>query len=126
MKYRQPIINTFKPSRAIKSMPYPVQNICAVERKIKEIKPEADTKVRVIGTVVSKSENSFILDDGEGTVQVFIDSKLLQNIADGKIIRVIGHVAQNANGFDIRAEIIQDLSGLNMKIYETVQKLWKA
>lgn len=101
------------------------QNISAVERKIGEINPEADTKVRVVGTVLSKGENSFILDDGEGTVQVFIDSKLLQNIAEKKIVRVIGHVSQNSNAFDIRAEIIHDLTGLNLKMYEAVQKLWK-
>lgn len=106
-------------------MPYQTQNICAVERKIKEINPETDSKVRVIGTVISKTENSLMLDDGEGTVQVFIDSKALQNITERKIVRIIGHILPNASAFDIKAEIIHDMTGLNLKTYETVQKLWK-
>ena len=117
--------NTFKPSKRIKHMQF--QNVCAVERRIKEINPEVDTKVRVIGTVVSKSESSFILDDGEGTVQVFIDPKEMQNITERKIVRVIGHVSPNGGSFDLRTEksLIHDLTGLNLKTYETVQKLWK-
>ncbi len=101
------------------------QNISAVERKISEINPEADSKVRVIGTVISKAENSFILDDGKGTVQVFADTKVLEAIAENKVIRVIGRVSPNEKSFDIRAEIIHDMAGLNTKIHDTVQKLWK-
>ena len=105
-------------------MAYQTQNISAVERKIKEINPETDSKVRVIGTVLSKTENSLMLDDGEGTVQVIIDPKAMQNIVERKIVRVIGHVLPNASAFDIKAEIVQDMTGLNLKTHETVQKLW--
>lgn len=101
------------------------QNISAIERKISEINPEADSKVRVIGTVVSKAENSFILDDGQGTVQVFADLKILEAIAENKIVRVIGRVSPNESAFDIRAEIVHDMAGFNTKIHDTVQKLWK-
>ncbi len=121
--YRQPHIPTHLNLLCLFSC-MQFQNISAVERKISEIDPESDTKVRVIGTIVSKAEGSFILDDGAGTVQVFIDSKLLQNISENKIVRVIGRVSPNAASFDIRAEIVHDMSGLNMKTHETVQKLW--
>lgn len=105
-------------------MAYQTQNICAVERKIKEINPETDSKVRVIGTVLNKTENSLMLDDGEGTVQIFADSKALQNVVERKIVRVIGHILPGASAFDIKAEIVQDMTGLNLKTHETVQKLW--
>ena len=105
-------------------MAYQTQNISAADREIKEINPEADTKVRVIGTVLSKTENAFMIDDGEGTVQVFADSKALQNVVERKIVRVIGHILPNASAFDIKAEIVQDMTGLNLKTHETVQKLW--
>lgn len=102
------------------------QNICAIERKISEIDAQSDVKVRVLGTIVSKAENSFILDDGSGVVQVITNPKLENNLSESNRVRVLGKISPNGEKFDIIAEIIQDMSGLNTKVYEHVQKLWKS
>jgi len=106
-------------------MPSQFQNIVAVERKVSEISPENDVKVRVVGLVVSKSENGFLLDDGTGTIQVFINSDLLKNVEEKKLVRVFGRVTPTSDKFELTAEIVQDMAKLNMKTYDNVQKLWK-
>ncbi len=105
-------------------MPAQFQNIAAVERKVSEIDPENDVKVRVLGTIVSKSESGFMLDDGTGAVQVFINSALLKDIEEKKLVRVFAKVAPNSEKFDLNAEIVQDMGKLNIKTYEKVMKLW--
>jgi len=106
-------------------MPAQFQNIVAVERKVSEINPENDVKVRVLGTVVSKSENGFLLDDGTGTIQVFITADLLKGVEEKKLVRVLGRITPTPDRFELTAEIVQDMAKLNVKTYDNVQKLWK-
>lgn len=105
-------------------MPTQFQNIAAAERKVSEINPENDVKVRVLGTVVGKSEGGFVIDDGTGTVQVFINPDSLKKVEEKMLVRVFGRVVPNSERFDISAEIVQDMSKLNIKTHEKVMKLW--
>jgi len=95
-----------------------------VDKKINEIKVSKDSKVRVLGTVVSKIDKSLFIDDGTGTVQVIGSSDIIKDVKENQLVRVFGRVIPASNGFDIYAEIIQDMTNLNIKLYSTVMNYY--
>jgi len=96
-----------------------------IKRNIPEINPEVDLKIKVLGFVVDKKENTFVIDDGSGKVKVFVDeSSLLDNININQLIRVFGSTLPTEDGFEIKADAIQDLSNLNINLYKKVEELY--
>lgn len=90
-------------------------------RRINELS-ETDYRVRVIGTVVSISSDEQILDDGTGTINVRTDNKLEM----GTLIRAIGRIFRKDDGtFELNAEIIQDMKGLDIELFNKVRELQK-
>ncbi len=92
------------------------------ERSIKDITPD-DKIVRVLGVVVGRDEDNFsiMLDDGTGRAVVqFIDPDQFQKAEAGKRVRIIGRAMIQDDVF-IEAELIQDMSRLDMGFYEQVR-----
>ncbi|MDY6776951.1 MAG: OB-fold nucleic acid binding domain-containing protein [Candidatus Nanohaloarchaea archaeon] len=89
-------------------------------RDVEEIDPDTDTKVRVLGTVLDTREDSAMLDDGTGTVEVFMDADDLEDVREGQRVRVFGRVLPTADDFEIQGELVQDMSDLDMDRYEEV------
>jgi hypothetical protein len=90
-------------------------------RNISEINDE-DFRVRVIGTIVSVAPNERLLDDGTGTINVVTDQKL----EVGDLVRVIGRVFRKDDStFELVAEIIQGMKGLETDLYNKVRELQK-
>ncbi len=95
------------------------------KKKIIEINPETDSKVKIMGFVVDKKEDTLILDDGSGKVRVFFDlPSVTERIEINQLIRIFGSVVPTENGFDVKADIIQDLSGLDINLYKKVEELY--
>lgn len=91
------------------------------EKSIKEIS-EQDFRVRVLGTVVDRDEvnNSVMIDDGTGRATLlFADPEQLGIAREGKLVRVIGKVRKDENAIEV--EIIQDMSKLDIGLYEQVK-----
>jgi len=96
-----------------------------VKRKIPEINPEIDLKVKILGFVVDKKENTLMVDDGSGKVSVFVDeASLLDNVNINQLIRVFGSTLPTEDGFEIKVDAIQDLSNLNINLYKKVEELY--
>ncbi len=96
-----------------------------IKRKIFEINPDTDLKVSVLGFVVDKKDNTIILDDGSGKVEVFVDiPEMMDKINANQVVRVFGSTLPTENGFEIKADIIQDLSNLNIDLYKKVEELY--
>ncbi len=94
----------------------------SIERKVSEIKDE-DIRVRVLGTVVDKRENTLVLDDGTGKITSTFDEAV--NADPGQLVRVFGRVITTADGKELQGEVLQNMKGLDMKLYEKVNKLFK-
>jgi len=95
-------------------------------RKIEEVSPENDFKVKVMGFVVDKKDDTVIIDDGSGKLQVFVDlPNIIDNVSTNQLVKVFGTVMPTDQGFEIKADIVQDLSDLNVKLYKKVNKLYK-
>jgi len=95
------------------------------KRKISEIDPAIDVRVKVIGFIVDKKEDTLIIDDGSGKVKVFVDSPgIIENLNLNQLVRVFGSVLMTENGFEIRADIVQDLSRLDINLFKKVEELY--
>jgi len=92
-----------------------------VEKKISEITPE-NVRVSVIGTVVDKTNDKLIVDDGTGSIEIFSDENLIKNAENSKIVRVIGRVTSDGS-ISINAEIIQDFSKFDIGLYEKIKNI---
>lgn len=97
----------------------------ALEKNIKEIDPETNRRVRIMGVILNKAESSIFLDDGSGSVRVFTDAEELEKLKEKQFIRVIGRVLPTPDGFDIQAEAVQDMTKLDVDTFKKVRELWK-
>lgn len=99
-----------------------LRRLPARERSIKEITSE-DYRVRVLGTIVDVDEtnSSALLDDGTGrAVILFADPEQFYSAKEGKRVRVIGK-ARREEEVEIEVEIIQDMTKLDLGLYEQVR-----
>ena len=93
-----------------------------IEKKINEIDISSDIKIRILGTIVSKIEDSIFVDDGTGTVQVAISQDMALNVSENQLVRVFGRLRSSGDGFDLYGEIVQNMSKLNLKQYNAVME----
>ena len=87
--------------------------------KIGKLK-ETQGRVAVLGAVISKdAENfTFMLDDGSGQVlAVTNDMTSFSNVAEGKLVRVLGKTMGQGEETEILADIIQDFSKIDKERY---------
>ncbi|MFA5405813.1 MAG: OB-fold nucleic acid binding domain-containing protein [Candidatus Nanoarchaeia archaeon] len=97
----------------------------AVEKKIKSLSNE-DGRVTVIGTVLSVDTQSlvFTIEDPSGQLTIIAPTEdLVKDVAPGKIIRVIGIVLPYEGGVELRAELVQDFSGLSKELFPVLHEL---
>ncbi|WP_456475333.1 hypothetical protein [Candidatus Pyrohabitans sp.] len=80
-------------------------------------------RVRVLGTIVDCDETSgtALIDDGTGrAVLLFADPELFARAVEGKRVRVLGKV-RVGEAVEIEVEVIQDMSRLDVSLYEQVK-----
>ena len=95
----------------------------AIEKKITDIQPEFDVRVRLTGTVIDVSSNSVVIDDGSGKVDVYFEEQ--PSVQSGQFIRVITRVLPLIDGFECRGEAIQTLEGFNLDLYKKAKEIAK-
>lgn len=93
----------------------------AKEKLISEILAN-DIRVRILGTVIDKTENSIIMDDGSGRLEILTDE---QNAEAGKLVKVVTRVLPFAGGFEARVECIQKMDGLDVELYRRAKEIAK-
>lgn len=95
----------------------------AKPKNIEEIDPQRDIRTRVVGTVISLEEESVTVDDGTGSVEIFMQEDDIEGIEDNDKIRVLGRVLPTPDSFEIQAEIVHSLEDVDMETYNTVKKI---
>jgi uncharacterized protein YdeI (BOF family) len=104
-------------------MPEDQRRAPARPKKIKEIDPQSDIRVRITGTILSIDQDSVSLDDGSGTVEVFLEEENMDEIEESQRIRVLGRVLPTPDSFEIQGEIVQDFSGVDQELHDRVKKV---
>jgi len=96
-----------------------------VKKAIDEINPEVDYKVKIIGLVVDKTDSSIVVDDGKNKAKVFLDPEWMERVDIHHLIAVFGSIIPSDEGIEIKADAVQDLTGLNLNLYKKVEELYK-
>ncbi|QGA80200.1 replication protein RepA [Candidatus Nanohalobium constans] len=104
-------------------MPEDQRRAPARPKKIDEIDPQSDIRVRITGTVLSKEDDSVSLDDGSGTVEVFLEEEDMEDLEESQRIRVLGRVLPTPDSFEIQGEIVQDFSDIDQELHDRVKKV---
>jgi hypothetical protein len=89
----------------------------AVEKKIVDIQPDKDIRVRLLGTVIGTGNNSVMLDDGSSQIEILFDEA--QSVKQGQLVRVIARVLPLIEGFECKGECIQSLDGFDLELYKS-------
>jgi uncharacterized protein YxjI len=92
-------------------------------KKIEEINPQSDIRVRITGTILSIEQDSVSLDDGSGTVEVFLEDEDIEDLEESQRIRVLGRVLPTPDSFEIQGEIVQDFSDIDQELHDRVKKV---
>jgi hypothetical protein len=88
----------------------------AARKKITEINPEKDIRVMLLGRIVDKSDGLLVLDDGSATAEIVADQEARIN----DLVRAFCRVLPLEEGYELRAEIVQGMKGLDLELYRKV------
>lgn len=104
-------------------MPEQQRRAPATPKEIEDIDPQRDIRVRIVGTVISKDQESATVDDGSGSVECFMQEEDLEELEENQRIRVMGRVLPTPESFEIQAEIVQNFESVDPEIYDKVKKI---
>ena len=103
-----------------------VKRRCFKEKFVKDLS-FSDFKVVVFGTIMGKQEKGFLL--GDGTGEVYANTSNLEGdagVGDNDFVRVFGRLMPFNEGFELQAEIIQNMKDVDRvalnKVREAVFK----
>lgn len=87
-----------------------------IPKKISEIK-NSDSKISLIGKIIQADENSFILDDDSGKIEIFSE----QAVETNKLVKVFCSVIEGR----LKADVVQSLNGFDINLYNKVKELYR-
>jgi len=93
----------------------------AIEKRIVEIQPDSDVRIRITGTVIDIGSNSIVLDDGSGKIEVYFEEQ--PKVRNGQLVRVITRILPMIDGFECKGETMQSLDGFNMDLYKKAKEI---
>lgn len=89
----------------------------AAHRKISEIRPESDIRVRILGRVIGKADGMLVVDDGTARADIVAED---MEADTNSIVRVFARVLPLETGYELRAELVQKMDRLDLDLYEKV------
>lgn len=104
-------------------MPEQMRRAPARPKDIEEIDAQNDIRVRVIGTVLSIEDDSISLDDGTGSVEVFLEEDQMEDLEESQRVRVFGRVLPTPDSFELQGEVVQDFSDVDPELQDRVKKV---
>jgi hypothetical protein len=89
----------------------------SIPKKISDINPEKDIRVRIFGRIIDKNDGSFIIDDGSSKAEIVAEAG---DFDVGDTVRVLTRVLPLEEGYELRAEAVQDMSKMDIDLYKKV------
>lgn len=86
-------------------------------RRIADIDPERDMRVRILGRVTDRSQGSITISDGSASAEIILDEVQLP---ESDFIRVFCRVLPLEDGYELRAELAQDAKILDTDLYKKI------
>lgn len=95
------------------------KRMVAASRKISDINPEKDIRVRLLGKIIDKYNGIVVVDDGTGKAEIIVEENIDKINMNG-IVRAFCRVIPLENGYELRAEIINNMSSLDIELYKKI------
>ncbi len=89
----------------------------AVPVKISDINPEKNIRIRILGRIIDKSDGVIVVDDGSAKAEI-LNAETGADIND--LVRVFARVLPLEDKYELHAEIVQDMAGLDLSLYKRV------
>lgn len=64
------------------------------------------------------------MDDEASKIKVSCTPDIASRLFDGQYLRLYAQVLPADEGISLRAEIVQDATGTDVKLYKTAEKMW--
>lgn len=93
-----------------------MQAIHYIPKKISDLK-QTDRKVAIMGKIISAEENSFVVDDESGKVEIFSEEPVESN----KLVRAFCTVIEGR----LKADAVQDLNNFDLNLYRKIKELYR-
>jgi len=103
-------------------MPQEFKRMPAIEKLIADV-DQKDIRVRVLGTVIDRQDNTLVLDDGTGKIVATFDDPV--DVKERKLVRIIGRVMPVDGGLELRGEIVQNMEGLDIDVFKKLSSINK-
>lgn len=93
----------------------------AIEKRIADIHPESDVRIRILGTIIDTNQNSIVLDDGSGKIEIYFEEQ--PEVRNGQLVRIVTRILPLIDGFECRGELIQNLNGFDLELYRKTREI---
>ena len=100
--------------------------LAAAPKKIMDINPEKDVRIRILGRVIDKHDGTIVVDDGSSTAQIVTDGEstdakgVIRPYEVDDVVCVFARVLPLEDGYELRGEIVQVKNALDMGLYKKV------
>ncbi|MBI2579030.1 MAG: replication protein RepA [Candidatus Aenigmarchaeota archaeon] len=91
----------------------------AMPRRITEINPEKDIRVRIFGRVLDKSDGTLIVDDGSSSAEIVVDNS--ETVRAGDVVRIFARVLPLETGYELRGEVIQIMNDMDTALLRKIE-----
>ncbi len=98
-------------------MEFQYRRLPAVPKRVIDINPEKDVRVRILGRIVDKSNGTIVVDDGSSTATIVMDDAACE-VDD--MVCVFARVLPLEDGYELRGEVVQNKNGLNAGLYKKI------
>jgi len=96
----------------------------AIEKNIADIESARDIRVRIVGTIIDLSNDTLLVDDGSGKVEIsFDDEQMIAGLGSGQLVRVVARVLPLIDGFALRGEVVQRFEDFDLNLYKRAREI---
>ena len=99
------------------------QRLPAKNIMIKDISPDKDVRVRITGVIIDKTPNSLVVDDSSANAEILAQEELTKDFKQGDTVRVFCRVTALEKGYQLQAELIQNMNDLDIEKYRKIVSL---
>jgi len=85
-------------------------------KNVSELNVKTDSRVAIIGKVVDIGDNTFVLEDKTGKVEIVFDGMIENN----QLVRVFCSIVEEK----LKADIVQDLKNFDVELFFKVKELY--
>jgi len=86
----------------------------AARRRISDIVPEKDIRVRIFGKVIDRMDDILVVDDGTGRIEIIAENPQAKT---GEMVTAFARILPLESGYEARLEMVQSAEGMDIGLF---------